>query len=380
MGELYGVGKILQFIEDNFFLSRATLFVFACVVASWGYNCIFFVFIFLELFIYFCQYIGPVIDKNRKEEFDTWVDQSLKVTGGETAHCLNGFIEQAWQPIFPDTYSPFFCQLLTDLFTSLLPKIIRNINFTWFSFGKRPPKIIQVVTEQAPNPMSVALTASVVYAQDLSIKMNCTVLKIPFTLELTDLVAYAPLQVTVETPEKPNFLYLPPITAIVFNSPQHLRILSNTLKLNGYNVGKLPLINFLWCHMLEHFFKLILSDGESVVWNFVTGEWKLRHMTRPYSSLSAKMFQGIATESTPTKLGRFSMPESMLAAFNDTRKKLWERLYAEKIPPTKRLVYLAPNHGEMTQLLLPYENKTAEKADIETQTEIVENEPEKTEN
>lgn len=311
--------------------------------------------------------MGPVIDKRRKEEFESWISDSVKVTGGETAHCLNLFLEEAWQPVFPDSYSPFFSNLLTDLFTYLLPKIIRNINFTWFSFGKHPPKVIQVQTEQPPNPQSMALTAYVVSAQDLSIKMNCTVLKIPFTLELSDIVAYAPITVIVECPEEANYLYLPPVTSIIFNSKEHLRLLSNTLLLNGYNVGRLPVINFLWCHMLEHFFKIILSDGESVVWNFVTGEWSLRHMTRPYSSLSAKMFKDIATEVQVKKLGRFSMSEKVLKEFNETRKKLWERLYEEtevKVPPTKRLVYLAPNHGESTQPLLPFELKRQETTDI----------------
>ena len=355
MTELYGVGAFFQLIQDHFLVSRIINFAAACIFASHGYTFPFFFFILVELFIYLCQYIGPIIDQERKNKFEKWIDDQIKATGAESANCLNKLLEIAWEPMFPQTISPYFSAIIEKYLIILMPKIFQNIKVRSFLFGKKPPKVIQAITEDQPDQNSMSVVAAAVLAQDLSLTVDFTILKIPFTLTIQNVVAYAPIRIIIETPQNPNYLYLPPISAFAFTATEDIVYLSSDVYLNGFNAAKLPVINFLWCYLIEHFMRIVLSNGESIVWNFVTGEWSLRHATRPYSALSEKIFEGIADRVGNEKLGRFSMSEDQLAAFNETRKILWDRLYTVKIPPTKWLIQMGPNHGQDSQPLLPFE-------------------------
>jgi hypothetical protein len=365
--KLYGVGKFFQIVQDNLYLSRVVCFCAACAFATLGFSFPFFFFIFIELFIYFAQYLGPIIDRQRKEKFNRWVDDQIKATGSETAMSLNMFLDGAWQPLFPESWSPFISQIIENFFVSVLPSFFRKIKVRSFLFGKKPPKIIQAITEEQPDPSSMSIVVATVFSQDLCMTVDFEIFKIPFTLVLKDIVLYTPLRIIIETPQNANYLYLPPISSFAFTSTEDIVWLSNTLLLNGFNVGRLPLINFLWCYMIEHFLRIVLSDGDSVVLDFVTGKWSLRHVSRPHTKFSEKLFEGIADREGKGKLGRFSMEENQLAAFNEARKTLWDRIYATKIPPTKRLVQMGPNHGQSSQPLLPFDLPKPELADIEVQ-------------
>ena len=368
MTELYGVGTFFQLIQDHFLVSRMIFFSSACIFASHGYTFPFFFFILVELFIYLCQYIGPIIDQKRKNQFEKWIDDQIKATGAESANCLNKLLEIAWEPMFPQTFSPYFSGIIEKYLNILMPKIFHNIKVRSFLFGKRPPKVIQAITEEQPDQNSMSVVAAAVFAQDMSLTVDFTIFRIPFTLTIKNVVMYAPIRVIIETPQNPNYLYLPPISAFAFTATEDIVYLSSDVILNGFNAAKLPVINFLWCYLIEHFMRIVLSNGESVVWNFVTGEWSLRHATRPNSALSEKIFEGIADRAGDEKLGRFSMSEQQLAAFNETRKILWDRLYTVKIPPTECLIQVGPNHGQDGQPLLPFKSKIKhEYADIEIQ-------------
>ena len=87
----------------------------------------------------------------------------------------------------------------------------------------------------------------------------------------------------------------------------------------------------------------------------------MRHGSRPHSAFSEKLFEGIADREGKEKLGRFSVSESQLAAFNEAR------IYTTKIPPTKRMVQMGPEPGQSAQPLLPFELPNPELADASTQ-------------
>ena len=313
---------------------------------------------------YFSQFKAPLIAKKRKAEFLQFTQQSIRVDGAEDAHILNAFLQQAWCKMLPDSMSPFICDLIDYLFSSLLPFFFTDIHMEFFSFGKTPPKILQIVMEKSPFQSSVCARAAIVLSNELCLSGKMKLFKIPLSLKISDVILYVPLRLFIESPESNRFTNLSPITAIAFTCAEKPIILSHTFLVNGFNACKIPLIGFLWTYMLEYFFSLILCDNNCVVWDWVTNKWSLRHISRACSEFSEDLFEPFGKKIRGKDLPRFSLPDEALSRFDETRKALWERAQSVLLQPNEQLIGMSPNHGEETEPVFQFHMERSEQKDI----------------
>ena len=367
--EPWGFGKVLNIIDHNFLAFRCIFFVLCCFLAKIGLKSSLMLYLILELFIVFCKYRGPQIDIEKRELFKKWFDESLVASGGETSNILNVFMEYSWERWFPNSYSDWWSNIFRNFVDWYMAWIMKKLNVNHFFFGKQPPRIIQVITESGSDSSSMSLELATIMANDFEISMSFSLFWIPITIVLKDISMYLSLKIIIETPNEASFLYLAPMSSIVFSSVKAPSVISSSLIINGYNIGNVPFINNCWNRLLEYLIGLVITNEWCAVWDWVTGAFSIRHMSRQCTDISHKLFENIATPEGDLTLGRFSMPEDMLYRFNETRKILWDRALQIKLKPNQRNVQMSPAHGDIIQPYIYFDTENKPYSDIFTQTD-----------
>ena len=369
----YGVGKLIYFIYNNFFLFRVFLFLLGCFFLSKGIMLPFFIFFFVEVLAAWCRFKAPLLDQDRREQFKKWVNESIVASGGESCHFANLLLENAYNKMLPDTYSSFLCPIASSTLQPLLPFFVKNLKFTAISFGYNPPKLLQAVTEEPPFNNSLSLQIATVFSNDISLSCNFTIFRIPFTVVIKDIVLYAPLRVIIESPERNVFSNISVITSMAFTTVKPPVVLSSSIYLNGFLITRIPMVQYLLSIIIEHFISLILANGECIVWDWITNKISLRHIRRPESALSYNLFHTIAEKNKfDQDYGRFSYPNDAIERFEETRKMYWERASKVPLKPNEILLPMGPNHGVETEPVFPFYEERKEYRNVATQSETAE--------
>ncbi|KAH0794920.1 hypothetical protein GPJ56_001197 [Histomonas meleagridis] len=361
----YGIGKVVYFIYNNFFLLRVLLFILGCLFLSIGVKLPFFIFFFIEIAVAWCRFKAPLIDQERREQFKKWVNESIVASGGESCHFANLLFENVYSKMITDTYSDFLCPIASSTLQGLLPFFVKNLNFTAISFGSNPPKLLQAVTEEPPFPNSLSLQIATVLANDISLSCDFTIFRVPFTVVIKDIVLYAPVRVIIESPEHNVFSNTSVITSMAFTAVKPPIVLSANIYLNGFCINRIPMVMYLISIIAEHFISLILANGECIVWDWITNKLSMRHIKRPESALSYQLFHTIADKSKADKdYGRFSFSNDAIERFDETRKMYWERAQKTPLKPNEILLPMSPAHGNETEPVFPFYPERKESREV----------------
>ncbi|OHS92978.1 hypothetical protein TRFO_12170 [Tritrichomonas foetus] len=373
--KLFGIGKVFKFLYDNFYFVQLFFFIVSCAFFYFGLRIPMFLFLFFECFIIWCQYRAPLIDQERRENFTKWVDSAMVAEGGESCHFMNAMLEQCFEKMFPDSLSPYLCRLAEETCELYKPGFVTDLKFTAMTYGYKPPKFLQVISEQAKAcqsaPNSVSMTWYCVFANNMTFQCDFKMFGIPIHLVMDDWVFYMPVQTIVESPEKNEFLNTPIITAVAFTYPEPLIVLHNNMWFNGFNFSLIPMCHYAFTQWFEASMAAMISFDEYMVWDWILNTYTFRHKTRTYSKLSEDLFKDIATldtEKTPS-YSRFSMPNDVVRRFDEKRKTDWERAYKTKVPPNEMLVMMAPPYQEENEPVFKYYEQKKPCSDVETQTE-----------
>ena len=147
--KLFGIGFILKFIYDYFDFIQHLFFIISCIFFYFGMKVPMFFFLFFECFIIWCQFKAPIIEEEKREAFTKWLDSAIVAEGGESCHFVNALLKESFEAIFPDLYSDYYCRLAESMIDGSLPDFITDLKFTCCSYGYKPPKFIQVTSDQA---------------------------------------------------------------------------------------------------------------------------------------------------------------------------------------------------------------------------------------
>ena len=147
-------------------------------------------------------------------------------------------------------------------------------------------------------------------------------------------------------------------------------VLSSNIYLNGFNLTRIPMAQYLLSLIFEHFISLILANGECVVWDWIRNNFSLRNISRPESALSNDLFSPIAQKSNlNTKLGRFSLSNDVVARYDQMRKIYWDRTKNAKLKPNEMLLNMSPRNGQDTEPVFSFYEEKKETVDVATQIE-----------
>lgn len=324
----------------------------------------------VEACVIWCRFKAPIIDRERREKFTQWRDQSILASGGESVHCLNVFLDHAWRRIFSQPTCDFAAKIFGDVLQDVSPFFITNLHVKNMTFGKKPVKILQIITEQPIFDHSVQYDAKCVLSNDFYFEIHFKVFLIPITVTFTQPIGYAPLRFIIECPESNDYMNLPIITSIDVTALEKIILMSSVTYVNGFEATKVPMIAFLGHYTVEHVMEELIVNGEAVGWDWVTDGVKLRHMTRPCTSYSEKVFSPVAKMDPNTeKLPRFSLPNSSIQRYEETRKTYWGRLNLVKLDPNEQYMYMSPEHGQPIDPVFPFREEQMPGKDAETQTE-----------
>ena len=373
--KLFGVGKVFKFIYDNFYLLQVIIFFAACIFVFFGITLPMFLFLLMECFIMYCQYRAPITDLEKREAFTKWFDSALVAAGGESCQFMNSMLQICFEKMFPDSLSPWLCQTAKDMAEAYRPSGMTDLNFTAMSYGYKPPKFIQVVSEQAKacqaNPNSVTLTWYCIFYNNMRFSCDFKMFGIPIHLVMDDWVFYMPVETTIETPEKNIFSHLPIITAVGFNFPERMKVLNNNIWVNGFNFAELPLVHYFFANAFEDFMASLMSDDNCMVWDWVYNTYTFRHRTRVHSLRSENLFKDIAIldEEKTSHYPRFSIPMSTLEKFDEKRKTDWDRAYKaqKKLAPNETLIIMTPPYQDENDAVFKFQLAKKPCADAEVQ-------------
>lgn len=366
---IWGLGKFLTLIHRHYNAIRAVMFTLGILLIRWNIKFLFIFSTVIELITCICQYLSPRVDRKRKAEFISWIDDFLTSSGAESAITLNKILTDIWPLIFHSKMGPFIGGIMTEVFSKLLPTPILPFNVHEVNLGTKPPQILQIIAEPAHGDNSASFTAAVVVTNDMSLRADLKLLGIPVSARLTDIVAYVPLHLTLESPLE-GHLRLGPISAIAFSAEEPLRILNCKLKANGFVLTDLPLVGHLFALILEHFIGILINRESCVVWDWVTNKFAPRGVHTSTTERSKKYFSTIADLVSDIPWGRFSLPEETLNAFNIRRELLMEQAQQITCPPDKKLIWMGPPHGVETMISISQEPEKQSTVDICTQTEL----------
>ena len=372
--KLFGIGKVFQFIYDNFFLFQSFLFAISCFFCCFEIYIPMFLFLFFECFIIWCQYRAPLIDQQRREAFTKWVDSALVAEGGESCHFMNAMLDACFEKMFPDSFSPWLCDIAEWTLEGSLPGFVTDLKFTAMSYGYTPPKYLQVISDQAKacedTPNSVTMTWYCVFYNNMRFACQFKMFGIPIHIVMDDWVFYMPVQTVIESPEENKFLNTPIITAVSFSFTEDLIVLNNNMYFNGFNFAKLPLVHYGFAKFFESNMAAMMSDGNCLVWDWILNTYTYRHKTRKYSKLSEDLFKDIATldkDKTSPDYNRFSLPLDMVKAYDEKRKTDWDRAYKTKVPPNETLIMMAPPYQEENEPVFKFNPEVNQRSDVHTQ-------------
>ncbi|OHT01054.1 hypothetical protein TRFO_01609 [Tritrichomonas foetus] len=373
--KLYGIGVPLQFLYDHWFTSQIVFFIFSCFCYQWGWTFPLFLFVIIEGIMIWFQHKAPRIDAERRKAFNAWINDSIVQSGGESCNFVNSLLDMCFEKMLPDTFSNILCPIASRVFQQTVPFFINYLQFTAFSFGYTPPKILQVVSDQtqaSKTPAnSISLNGSFLFANEIRFACNFKILRlIPCTLVVKDIVLYAPVQLIIESPEENKFLNTSIITAIAFTATQPLVLLHANIYFNGFCVSKIPLANHLISLFVEHQANLLVSKGECVVWDWITNTFSFRHLSRSCTKVSQELFQDIATKDNRFDAHtRFSLSNDTIQRYDETRKMYWERTNKAKLAPNEKLIQMAPPAGAETEPVFFYREEKKECVNISIQTQ-----------
>lgn len=365
----FGVGKIIRFVYENFLLIRIVLFILSCFLLSYRIRFPFFIAALVELLTLWCKFKAPMLDRERREEFEKWVNDSI-TANGESCHFANVLFDSCYEKMLPDTFSDFLCPIASSTLQGLVPFFVKNLNFKAISFGSKPPKLLQAITEEPPFNNSLSLQLATVLSEDISLEVDFSIFKVPFTFVIKDLVMYTDLRVIIESPEQNIFSNTSVITCMAFTMVNRPVVLSSNIYLNGFNLTRIPMAQYLLSLIFEHFISLILANGECVVWDWIRNNFSLRNISRPESALSNDLFSPIAQKSNlNTKLGRFSLSNDVVARYDQMRKIYWDRTKNAKLKPNEMLLNMSPRNGQDTEPVFSFYEEKKETVDVATQIE-----------
>lgn len=373
--KIYGIGSILNFLYNYFFFVQVVLFVVGCFCYRIGQTFPLFLFVIVEGVSIWFQYKAPLVDADRREAFTKWVNDSIVQSGSESCNFLNQLLKACWEKMLPDNFAESAMPIADRVFGAYVPFFINYLHFTNFSIGYSPPRILQIVTDQANTSEtpsnSMTLQAAVLFANELRFRCTFKILRlIPCDLYADDIVVYAPLKLIIEAPEENKFLNTSIITAIAVTAVQPIRLLHANIYFNGFNASKLPLVRYLIGLFFERQANSLITNEECVVWDWITNTFSFRHTTRPWTSMSNELFSGIATESKIfDKLTRFSMPNEAVQRYDETRKMYYERTYKVQLAPNEKLIQMSPANGAETEPVFFYREEKKESVDVEVQVD-----------
>lgn len=374
--KVYGLGLLVQFLYNHFYINQFILFVVGCFFYRLGFTFPLFIFIIIQGVCIWFQHKAPLVDAARRNAFNKWVNDSMFQNGSESCNFLNELLKKCWEKMLPDCFGDAITPYMDRAFGPVVPFFVNYLHFTHFSFGYHPPKILQVVSDQAiasEQPANtITLQAAAVLANEIRTQCTFKLLKlIPCDLYFDDIVLYAPLRLIVESPEQNKFLNTSIITAIAFTAVEPLVLLHANIYFNGFNISKIPLVSYLIGLFVEYQANLIVSRGQCVVWDWITNNFTFRHLTRSSTLDSEDLFKGIATKNKRFEsLKRFSMPNDAVERYDETRKMYWERTQSAKLEPNERLINMDPPHGVETEPVFKYREVKKECVDKETQTQF----------
>ena len=368
---VYGLGKFLQFIYDNFFAIRAVFFTIACLCLTFSFRLPMFLFVVMEGIFMWCQFKAPLIDQYNHEQFAHWVDESVVQSGGESCHCLNAILEKCFESMMPDFFSDWYASQGTDSLRRLAPLFITDVECTKFSWGYSPPRYIQILCEESPPfPGSAAFQFATVFTNEWSFEIVFKMFGLPCTIVCSDIVMYATIRAIVETPEENKFMYLQPITCVGYTAVKPFKVLSMKLHWNGFDVMKIPMIHRVFLDMAEATAYNCMGNGEVFYCDWVTSQWKWRNLTRMHSDLSENLFKGIAVKHrTEVDPGRFSMSAKQLARWDETLKAYNERIAKTKLNANEELVWMEPNPEAQIEPVFEFIEEKPPRVDIAVQVE-----------
>ena len=150
---VYGLGLLLQFLYNHFYLNQFLLFVIGCFFYHWGYTFPLFIFIIIQGVCIWFQHKAPLVDAARNQAFKKWVNDSMFQNGSESCNFLNELLKTCWEKMLPDSFGDSLCPFADRTFSNYVPFFVNYLHFTHFSFGYHPLKIIQVVISSQHNKL-----------------------------------------------------------------------------------------------------------------------------------------------------------------------------------------------------------------------------------
>lgn len=354
--KLFGLGFVFDFMYRYFLPLRLGLFLLGCFFQQYGVTIFIFLSILIEITVIWCRFKAPVLDLERREEFIQYLDDALMADGGETVNCLNQFMDNGWKRVFDEKMINMAAEMGRECLNGYAPGFISDIQVKNLSFGTKPFKIVQMITEKPIYKHSVQYDARCVMSNEIYFEVHCKCFNYPMIVTFTRPVSFFPMRFIIEAPKKNPNLYLPIFSSVDATAIEKIKMLSSKTYVNGFEITKVPMLGFLMHYFMEQVMANSLANGEAAGWDWITNEIKWRHVTRPCTQYSKDIFSSSAEmdKQKTEPLPRFSQPNKKIAKFEKSRKLDWDMLYETKLNPNERLIFMEPEYTEPIDPIFTY--------------------------